>query len=48
MLEILPDDIRWAVELRDPSWVHDDTFDALARHGVALCIQTWSPTTPVC
>lgn len=38
VLEILPDDIRWSVELRDPSWVHQDTFDALARHDVALCI----------
>lgn len=26
------------MELRDPSWVHQDVFDALARHGVALCI----------
>jgi len=37
-LALAPKHIRWAVELRDPSWVHDDTFDALARHGVALCI----------
>lgn len=38
VLAILPDDIRWSVELRDPSWLHDDVFDALARHGVALCL----------
>jgi uncharacterized protein YecE (DUF72 family) len=38
VLEILPGDIRWSVELRDPSWLHDDVFDALARHGVALCL----------
>lgn len=38
VLDILPDDIRWAVELRDPSWLHDDVFDALARHGAALCL----------
>lgn len=38
VLEILPDDIRWSVELRDPSWVHQDVFDALAEHGAALCI----------
>lgn len=29
---------RWAVEFRDRSWLHDDTFAALARHGAALCI----------
>lgn len=29
---------RWAVELRDPSWAHDDTFVVLARHGVALVL----------
>ncbi len=38
VLAQLPDDIRWAVELRDPSWLHDEVFDALARHGVALCL----------
>lgn len=31
-------DLRWAVELRDPSWVHDDTFSLLARHGAALVL----------
>jgi uncharacterized protein YecE (DUF72 family) len=30
--------MRWAVELRDPSWLHDDVFDVLARHGAALCL----------
>lgn len=37
-LEAWPRDLRLAVELRDPSWVHDDVFVALARHGVALCL----------
>jgi uncharacterized protein YecE (DUF72 family) len=31
-------DIRWAVELREPSWLHDEVYEALRRHGVALCI----------
>jgi uncharacterized protein YecE (DUF72 family) len=31
-------DIRWSVELRDARWLHDDVFDALRRHGAALCI----------
>ncbi|MBA3655196.1 MAG: DUF72 domain-containing protein, partial [Actinobacteria bacterium] len=30
--------LRWAVELRDPSWVHDDVFAILEKHGAALCI----------
>ena len=33
-----PARMRWAVELRDPTWVHDDTFDVLRRHRAALCI----------
>src|SRR5690606_31374514 len=38
VLTALPRPRRWAVELRDPSWVHDETFDVLERHGIALCI----------
>jgi len=30
--------LRWAVELRDPSWLHDAVFETLRRHRVALCI----------
>ena len=26
------------MELREPSWLHDDTFEVLRRHGAALCI----------
>lgn len=37
-LTTAPDHLRWAVELRDPSWVDDDVFAALADHGAALCI----------
>jgi len=37
---------RWAVELRDPSWVHDDVFDVLVRHGAALCIHDLLPNHP--
>ena len=33
-----PATLRWAVELRDPSWIHDDVFEVLRRHGAALCI----------
>jgi uncharacterized protein YecE (DUF72 family) len=37
-LTVAPEELRWAVELRDPSWVHDDTFDVLRKHGAALVI----------
>lgn len=29
--------LRWAVELRDPSWLHDSTYQVLSDHHVALC-----------
>ncbi|HEY9555907.1 MAG TPA: DUF72 domain-containing protein [Acidimicrobiales bacterium] len=51
MLSVAPRSIRWAVELRDPSWLHDDVFDLLARHGAALCVHDlladhpWERTT---
>jgi len=37
-LAAAPRRIRWAVELRDPSWLHDDVLTTLERHGAALCI----------
>lgn len=37
-LDAAPKHLRWAVELREESWVHDDVFDVLRRHGAALCI----------
>ena len=37
-LTAAPTTMRWAVEFREPSWLHDDVFDVLARHGAALCI----------
>ena len=30
--------MRWALEIREPSWLHDDVFEVLRRHGAALCI----------
>lgn len=37
-LTVAPSHLRWAVEVRDPSWLHDDVFEILARHGAALCL----------
>jgi uncharacterized protein YecE (DUF72 family) len=30
--------VRWAVELRDATWLHDDVYATLERHHAALCI----------
>ena len=42
-----PPRLRWAVELRDPSWLHDDVFDLLAQRGAALCLHDLLAGPPV-
>ena len=37
-LSLAPRTVRWAVELRDPSWLHDDVYAVLERHRAALCV----------
>ncbi len=37
-LSVAPRATRWAVELREPSWLHEEVYDVLRRHGAALCI----------
>jgi uncharacterized protein YecE (DUF72 family) len=37
-LSVAPRTMRWAVELREPSWLHEEVFDVLTKHGAALCI----------
>ena len=50
-LSVAPSHMRWAVELRDPTWVHEDVFEVLRRHRAALCIHDlladhpWEMTT---
>ena len=39
-LSRLPWWIRVAVELRHPSWLHDDVFALLERHGAAYCVMS--------
>jgi uncharacterized protein YecE (DUF72 family) len=46
VLELAPRHIRWAVEVRDPSWVDDSVFAVLERHGAALCIHDLLPDHP--
>ena len=41
-----PTTMRWAVEVRDSSWLHDDVFTVLARHGAALCVHDLLPDHP--
>ncbi len=45
-LALVPGEQRWAVEVRDPSWLHDEVFDVLRRHRVALCIHDLLPGHP--
>lgn len=40
LLAAVPDGRQAAVELRHPSWVHDDVFALLAARGAAYCIMS--------
>lgn len=45
-VERLPRELRWAVEFRDPSWLCEEVFELLERHGVALCVHDLLPAHP--
>jgi uncharacterized protein YecE (DUF72 family) len=45
-LTVAPTSLRWAVEVREPSWLHDDVFAVLQRHRAALCIHDLLPRHP--
>lgn len=45
-LDACPTDIRWAVEFRDDTWIHDDVLATLHRHGAALCLHDLLPDQP--
>jgi uncharacterized protein YecE (DUF72 family) len=48
LLDLLPGDMRAAFEFRHESWLTEETYDALAARGVALCIADFGDkTTPV-
>jgi uncharacterized protein YecE (DUF72 family) len=38
LLAVAPASWRWAVEMRDRSWLDDEVFDVLSRHGAALVL----------
>jgi uncharacterized protein YecE (DUF72 family) len=37
-LEKLPEDIRYAFEFRNKTWLADDVYRLLEKHGIALCL----------
>ncbi|MFP5377970.1 MAG: DUF72 domain-containing protein [Acidimicrobiia bacterium] len=37
-LSAAPNHLRWAVELRDESWLDEEVYAVLRRHGAALCV----------
>ena len=45
-LAVAPPRIRWAVEVRDPSWLHEEVYEVLERHRAALCIHDLLPDHP--
>ena len=45
-LSVAPPRYRWTVELRDQTWLHDDVFEVLRRHGAALCLHDLLPGHP--
>ena len=46
-LALLPRAVQCAFEFRHQSWFSDETYDALKKHNVALCVaETESITTP--
>ncbi len=45
-LAATPPRSQWAIELRDPTWLHEDTYTVLRDHGAALCIHDLLPNHP--
>ncbi|GAQ85151.1 hypothetical protein KFL_002210160 [Klebsormidium nitens] len=43
-LSEVPRGARWAVEMRDPSWLCEDVYAVLRRHNAALCIHDHEDT----
>jgi uncharacterized protein YecE (DUF72 family) len=37
-LTALPENQRWVIEVRHPSWQYPPVYETLARHAVALCV----------
>ena len=46
-LTVAPTTMRWAVEIREPSWLHDETYEVLQRHGAALVLHDLVADHPI-
>ncbi len=42
-LALLPEGFSFAIEFRNPTWLTEEVFAMLERHGVALCIHDMPP-----
>lgn len=42
----IPRDVRQVIEFREPDWYSSDSFDALERSGVALCLHDMPGSAP--
>jgi uncharacterized protein YecE (DUF72 family) len=45
-LAVAPKHLRWAVEMREGSWLDEEVYEVLRRHGAALCIHDLLPDHP--
>ena len=45
-LQVTPKDLRWAFEVRDPDWLHEEIYDILREHQTALVIHDMIPYHP--
>src|SRR5690242_16205594 len=43
---VAPAPHRWALEVRDASWLHDDVYAVLAANNAALCVHDLLPRHP--
>ena len=43
-LTVAPTTVRWAVEVREASWLHEEIYEVLRRHGAALCVHDCCPS----
>jgi uncharacterized protein YecE (DUF72 family) len=46
-LHAAPTTMRWAVEIREPSWLHEETYEVLRRHDAALVLHDLVADHPV-
>lgn len=45
-LEAAPKHYRWAVEVRDPDWLHEEIYGLLRQHNAALVVHDMIPDHP--